>query len=108
MVQDFNAPITPSPRTPWNPRETPYPVTRRSDHVDVYNSAKEGSVKIPDPYNWLEGKTEEVDEWVEGEQASYISNMYVCVHVVGRALTREVDVYSPGELYPTTHQQKPE
>ena len=48
-------------RTPWTPGQ--YPVTRRTDHVDIYKSAARGEVKIADPYNWLEENTDETDKW---------------------------------------------
>lgn len=47
-----------------------YPPTRRSDHVDVYNSASRGEVFVPDPYQWLEENTDEVEEWMT-TQASF-------------------------------------
>ncbi|KAG6331834.1 hypothetical protein ID866_7256 [Astraeus odoratus] len=47
--------------TPWIPNQ--YPKARRSDHVDVYKSEKHGQVRVPDPYQWLEGQSEETDRW---------------------------------------------
>jgi len=44
-----------------------YPPARRSDHVDVYQSAKHGQVRVPDPYKWLENKSEETDAWIDAE-----------------------------------------
>ncbi|KAH7107917.1 prolyl oligopeptidase [Auriculariales sp. MPI-PUGE-AT-0066] len=44
-----------------------YPPARRSDHVDVYESAKHGQVQVPDPYEWLEHKSDETDEWIEAQ-----------------------------------------
>ena len=52
--------------TPWQPNT--YPVTRRSDHVDVYKSESKGEVKVPDPYNWLEQNTEETDAWTTAQE----------------------------------------
>ena len=54
--------------TPWTPNN--YPQTRRSDHVDIYKSATQGEVKVPDPYNWLEEHPEERDRWT-GVQESF-------------------------------------
>ena len=53
--------------TPWAPDS--YPPTRRSDHVDVYQSASKGEVQVPDPYQWLEETTNEVDEWTTAQTA---------------------------------------
>jgi prolyl oligopeptidase len=39
--------------TPWNPQQTPYPAVRRSDTVEEFKSAKQGTVKVADPYDWL-------------------------------------------------------
>jgi prolyl oligopeptidase len=52
-------------RTPWTPGN--YPPTRRSDHVDVYKSAANGQVAVPDPYCWLEKRTDEVEKWVTAQ-----------------------------------------
>jgi hypothetical protein len=46
----------------------PYPATRRSDHVDVYESAKEGKVRIADPYEWLEHDSAETAEWITAQE----------------------------------------
>jgi prolyl oligopeptidase len=54
--------------TPWTPSS--YPQTRRSDHVDIYKSATQGEVRVPDPYNWLEENSEERDRWI-GVQESF-------------------------------------
>ncbi|GAA5836298.1 hypothetical protein JCM3766R1_003483 [Sporobolomyces carnicolor] len=40
-------------RTPWNPQRTPYPAVHRSDTVEEFKSAKHGTVKVADPYDWL-------------------------------------------------------
>ena len=48
-------------RTAWTPGN--FPPTRRSDHVDVYKSAAKGDVPVPDPYQWLEERTEETNKW---------------------------------------------
>jgi prolyl oligopeptidase len=53
--------------TPWTPDK--YPLARRSDHVDVYQSKAQGSVQIPDPYQWLETNTTETDDWVTAQEA---------------------------------------
>ena len=52
----------------WIPNR--YPQSRRSDHVDVYKSKAQGSVNVPDPYNWLEDNSEETTRWVT-EQEEY-------------------------------------
>ena len=52
----------------WIPNR--YPHSRRSDHVDVYKSKAKGTVNVPDPYNWLEDKSEETSRWV-AEQEKY-------------------------------------
>lgn len=44
-----------------------YPPARRSDHVDLYESKKSGQVRVPDPYEWLEHKTEETEAWIDAE-----------------------------------------
>lgn len=59
------APMAPNA---WIPNR--YPQSRRSDHVDVYKSKTRGSVKVPDPYNWLEDNSEETARWVT-EQEKY-------------------------------------
>jgi prolyl oligopeptidase len=52
--------------TPWTPGN--FPPTRRSDHVDVYKSAANGDVPVPDPYQWLEEYTEETNEWTTTQE----------------------------------------
>ncbi|EKM75717.1 hypothetical protein AGABI1DRAFT_116196 [Agaricus bisporus var. burnettii JB137-S8] len=52
----------------WTPGS--YPKARRSDHVDTYQSATRGTVRVPDPYNWLEEHNTETDEWTS-EQERY-------------------------------------
>ncbi|KDR68475.1 hypothetical protein GALMADRAFT_78538 [Galerina marginata CBS 339.88] len=49
----------------WAPGN--YPSTRRSDHVDTYQSASKGEVPVPDPYQWLEESTDEVDKWTTAQ-----------------------------------------
>lgn len=50
----------------WVPNR--YPVARRGDHIDKYESKKQGGeVKIHDPYQWLESNSEETTKWIEGE-----------------------------------------
>ena len=51
-----------APITSWTPGN--YPPTRRSDHVDIYQSAANGQVAVPDPYCWLETRTDEAKKWV--------------------------------------------
>lgn len=51
--------------TPWTPNQ--YPPARRSDHVDVYKSEKQGEVRVADPYQWLEEHTDETDVWTSAQ-----------------------------------------
>jgi hypothetical protein len=51
----------------WIPHS--YPPTRRSDHIDVYQSEAQGEVKIPDPYAWLEKDGEERERWLASQEA---------------------------------------
>ena len=53
--------------TRWTPNN--YPQTRRSDHVDIYKSATQGEVTVPDPYNWLEESSEERDRWINVQES---------------------------------------
>jgi hypothetical protein len=53
--------------TPWKPNQ--YPRARRSDHVDIYKSEKQGEVRVHDPYQWLEEPTEETDKWTTAQDA---------------------------------------
>lgn len=53
--------------TPWTPNQ--YPRARRSDHVDVYKSEKQGDVRVSDPYQWLEEHAEETDQWTTAQDA---------------------------------------
>jgi prolyl oligopeptidase len=46
-----------------------YPPTRRSDHIDVYQSEAHGEVKVPDPYAWLEQDGEERERWLASQEA---------------------------------------
>ncbi|KAF8622425.1 hypothetical protein AX15_007009 [Amanita polypyramis BW_CC] len=55
------------PPAPWTPDH--YPPTRRSDQVDVYQSASRGEVRVPDPYQWLEETSDEVNEWTTAQTA---------------------------------------
>ncbi|KAG6916377.1 hypothetical protein DXG01_007098 [Tephrocybe rancida] len=52
--------------TPWTPNA--YPPTRRTDHVDLYNSALKGQIHIPDPYQWLEEDSDETDKWTTSQE----------------------------------------
>nr|QGP74449.1 prolyl oligopeptidase [Lepiota venenata]QKM76209.1 prolyl oligopeptidase [Lepiota venenata] len=51
---------------PWTPNR--YPKARRSDHIDTYQSATKGTVRVHDPYNWLEEHTEETDKWTSEQE----------------------------------------
>lgn len=51
----------------WIPHR--YPPTRRSDHVDVYQSEGKGEVNIPNPYSWLEKGGEERERWLAAQEA---------------------------------------
>ena len=53
--------------TPWKTKQ--YPFTPRSNHVDIYNSQKQGEVKVPDPYRWLEENSKDTEEWTTAQQA---------------------------------------
>ncbi|KIJ56911.1 hypothetical protein M422DRAFT_149708 [Sphaerobolus stellatus SS14] len=44
-----------------------YPPAHRSDHVDTYRSEKNGEVKVPDPYQWLETSSPETEKWIDAE-----------------------------------------
>jgi hypothetical protein len=46
-----------------------YPPTRRSDHIDLYQSEANGEVKVPDPYAWLEKDGEETERWLVAQEA---------------------------------------
>ena len=53
--------------TTWIPNR--YPPTRRSGHVDVYQSTSRGEVTVPDPYQWLEDHSDETDKWTSAQGA---------------------------------------
>ena len=53
-------------RTSWSPNR--YPAARRSDHVDVYKSEKNGQVRVHDPYQWLEHNTDETEQWTTAQE----------------------------------------
>ena len=53
--------------TPWTSNQ--YPSARHSDHVDVYESKKQGQVRVPDPYQWLEQNSDETDKWTSAQDA---------------------------------------
>lgn len=53
--------------TPWAVNQ--YPPARRSDHVDVYKSEKQGEVRVADPYHWLEEHSDETDAWTSAQDA---------------------------------------
>lgn len=59
-----NMPLTTSS---WIPHC--YPPTRRSDHIDIYQSEVKGEVKVPDPYAWLEKDGEERERWLATQEA---------------------------------------
>ena len=46
-----------------------YPPTRRTDHIDLYQSEANGEVKISDPYAWLEKDGEERERWLAAQEA---------------------------------------
>jgi prolyl oligopeptidase len=46
-----------------------YPPTRRSDHIDLYQSEAHGEVKVPDPYAWLEKDGGEKQRWLVSQEA---------------------------------------
>ncbi|KAF8448942.1 prolyl oligopeptidase [Boletus edulis BED1] len=52
---------------PWTPNQ--YPPARRCDHVDAYESEKQGHVRVADPYQWLEEHTDETDAWTSAQDA---------------------------------------
>ncbi|KAG8782725.1 hypothetical protein FRC12_020503 [Ceratobasidium sp. 428] len=52
-----------------------YPAVRRTGHVDIYQSKKNGTVKVPDPYRHLEGKGQEVDDFVHAQ--SKLTTRYI-------------------------------
>lgn len=51
----------------WTPNS--YPQTHRSDHIDIYESATRGQVRVPDPYNWLEENSGETDRWIHLQES---------------------------------------
>lgn len=53
--------------TRWIPNR--YPKARRSDHVDTFQSATAGTVRVTDPYHWLEEHSEETDKWTSEQEA---------------------------------------
>jgi len=53
--------------TSWAPAT--YPATRRSDHVEIYNSTAKGQVRVPDPFRWLEDASDETDRWTTAQAA---------------------------------------
>ncbi|KAF8629610.1 hypothetical protein AX15_003351 [Amanita polypyramis BW_CC] len=52
--------------SPWTPNM--YPYTRRSGHIDTYNSETRGEVKVPDPYSWLEEYSDETNKWTSAQE----------------------------------------
>jgi prolyl oligopeptidase len=52
--------------TRWTPNS--YPKARRSDHSNAYESASKGTIRVSDPYNWLEKHTEETDAWTSEQE----------------------------------------
>jgi prolyl oligopeptidase len=57
------------PVTPYSWIPHSYPPTRRSDHIDIYQSEAEGQVKVPDPYAWFEKDGEEKQTWLASQEA---------------------------------------
>lgn len=60
----------PSSAPGWDLTKRPFPTARRCDHVDTYQSQKQGEVKVADPYRWLEtppNQSNETKEWVEAQ-----------------------------------------
>jgi len=53
--------------TPWTPGN--YLPARRSDHVDIYTTASKSEIHVPDPYQWLEENSDEVDKWTTAQAA---------------------------------------
>jgi len=57
-----------SAKTPWDPKQTKYPPTWRSDTVETFKSATRGDVKVPDPFDWLHHPdAPETVEWVNSQ-----------------------------------------
>ena len=56
----------PATPTAWVPHR--YPTARRTDHVDVYKSEKQGEVRVHDPYRWLEQNTDETEQWTTAQE----------------------------------------
>ncbi|BGP47335.1 hypothetical protein JCM10450v2_003187 [Rhodotorula kratochvilovae] len=53
-------------KTPWDPKQTPYPESRRSDTVETFKSAARGEVTVADPYDWLHHPdADETVAWVD-------------------------------------------
>lgn len=63
----FSRPKSQQMSTTWVPNR--YPSTRRSEHVDIYQSASRGEVAVPDPYQWLETDSDETDKWTSAQEA---------------------------------------
>ncbi|GAA5933575.1 hypothetical protein JCM3775_003739 [Rhodotorula graminis] len=62
--------------TPWDPKSTPYPHTRRADTVETFKSATRGDVAVPDPYSWLhQPDSAETTAWVQ--QQTEFTNQYL-------------------------------
>ncbi|WFD43670.1 prolyl oligopeptidase [Malassezia psittaci] len=61
-----------SVRTQWSASKAPYPNARRSDASTTYASQKHGSVKVPEPYDWLEippSQSSETEAWTKAQAA---------------------------------------
>ena len=76
LPRPFSLPLPPRPfgrltltsmaPNAWIPNR--YPQSRRSDHLDTYQSKANGAVTVPDPYNWLEQNSQETTRWVEQQE----------------------------------------
>jgi hypothetical protein len=62
----MTSPVNTGSSVSWKPNT--YPPAARGDHVDVYKSEKDGDVRIPDPYRWLEVDSPQTDEWTTAQE----------------------------------------
>jgi len=72
--------------SPWIPHR--YPPTRRSDHIDTYQSEAKGEVKVPDPYVWLEKDGEERKGWLASQEA--LARNFIDAHSDRARLEEEI------------------